>query len=471
MNAPDPGDAARLCRFLYLSAAPAAANVPLAAILLFVLCLLLCALCSAAEEALLSASGSRLRKLAEGGSRRAQRVLAAAEDEAGFAAAMQSGRICFAAAGAVVLAAGCVRPLRDLRAAAMPHSLAAPLAVVLIALAALLLLLPFGVRIPRELAEEAPEEAAMRLVGPAGLVRTFLAPVTAIARALSNIAVRLAGGDPNAPEDVTEEEIREMVDAGEENGVIEETEKDMIANIMDFNDTTAGQVMTHRTDVVALEDTESPAMLVQTAIENGVSRIPVYHEDLDTVVGVCHIKDYLPYVGKALPETLRITDHMRPAYFIPESKKCSQLFTEMTERKIQFAVVVDEYGGTAGILSMEDLVESIVGNIQDEYDQEEELEARRVNENTFDVDGATPVEEIGDLTGEALPEGDYDTVAGFVVEQIGTIPKEGEHPSVTYRSLTLTVQKVEDRRIARLLIQRDPEYSPEEENGEKDRKA
>ncbi len=466
MNVPEPGDTARLCTTLPLSVISVPAETLTSAGLLFLLCLLLCALCSAAEEAVLSSSSSKLRKLAEDGRRSAQKVLEATEEESHFSAAMQSGRISFAIAGAVVLAAGCTRAVRDLLKMAGLVTFANELATVLVALIALLLLLSFGVRIPKELAAQHPEETAMRLIGPANLARTLLTPITAVARFFGRFAVRLTGGDPNAPEDVTEEEIREMVDAGEELGAIEETEKDMIANILDFNDITVGQVMTHRTDVVALEDSESPAVLVETAIENGFSRIPVYQDDLDNVVGVCNIKDYLPYIGKTIPADLRITDHMRPVYFIPESKKCSQLFTEMTERKMQFAVVVDEYGGTAGIITMEDLVESIVGNIQDEYDQEEP-DALQVNENTFDVDGATPVDEIGDLTGEDLPEGDYDTLAGFVVEQLGTIPKEDEHPVVTYRSLTITVQEVEDRRVSRLRIERDPEWTEETVDDEK----
>lgn len=467
MNVPEPGDIARLCSLLPLSALQVPTNTLTSAGILFLLCLLLCALCSAAEEAVLSSSSSKLRKLAEEGRAKAAKVLEATDEESHFSAAMQSGRISFAVTGAVALAAGYSRFLRDALTVAGLSGWASQLAVFIVAAAALLLLLSFGVRVPKEIAGQHPEETAMRLIGPAGAVRTVLSPVTAVARFFSRIAVRVSGGDPNAPEeDVTEEEIREMVDAGEETGAIEETEKDMIANILDFNDITVGQVMTHRTDVIALEDSETPAQLVQAAIENGVTRIPVYQEDLDNVVGVCNIKDYLPFIGKELPEDLRITDRMRPAYFVPESKKCSQLFTEMTEGKLQFAVVVDEYGGTAGIITMEDLVESIVGNIQDEYD-EEETEVQQVNENTYEVDGTTAVDEISELTGEELPEGDYDTVAGFVVEQLGTIPKEDEHPVVNYRSLTFTVLEVIDRRVSRLRIERDPEWTEETVDDEK----
>lgn len=261
---------------------------------------------------------------------------------------------------------------------------------------------------------------------------------------------------------VTEEEILQMVGEGEEKGVIEETEKDMIANILDFNDTTVGETMTHRTDVSAVADDDPIMKAVEIAVEHGYSRVPVYHEDIDSIVGICYVKDLLPYVGRELPEFIKLTDLMRPAYFVPETKKCSQLFTEMTERKVQIAVVVDEYGGTAGLITLEDLVESIVGNIQDEYDHEED-DIHRVSETEFTVDGTASIDEISDLTGVSLPEGDYDTIAGLVTERLGYIPKEGEHPKISVAGLSVAVLEVEDQRLSRLFIVKEPQEEEENE--------
>ena len=198
------------------------------------------------------------------------------------------------------------------------------------------------------------------------------------------------------------------------------------------------------------------------ALEHGCSRVPVYHEDIDSVVGICYVKDLLPYVGVTLPKAVSVTRLMRPAYFIPETKKCSQLFTEMTERKVQIAIVVDEYGGTAGIITLEDLVESIVGNIQDEYDHEEE-EIRQVSETEFTVDGTASIDEISDLTGVELPEGNYDTIAGLVTEILGYIPKQGEHPQVRAEGLSITVLEIDDQRLSRLLIVKEPPVVEEED--------
>lgn len=257
-------------------------------------------------------------------------------------------------------------------------------------------------------------------------------------------------------ENITEEEILQMVGEGEESGAIEETERDMITNILDFNDTTAEETMTHRTDIIAVSDDSPISEVITVAVENGYSRVPVYHEDIDSVSGICYVKDLLPYVGRDLPNFITLKDLMRPAYFIPETKKCSQLFTEMTERKVQIAIVVDEYGGTAGLVTLEDLVESIVGNIQDEYDHEEE-EIHQMSETEFTVDGTASIDEIADLTETELPEGDYDTIAGLVTEQLGIIPKEDEHPQIKINGLTITVLEVEDQRLSKLLIVKEPE--------------
>ena len=257
-----------------------------------------------------------------------------------------------------------------------------------------------------------------------------------------------------------------MVGEGEEKGVIEENERDMITNIFDFNDTTVTEIMTHRTDICAIDEESTIAQAAVLAVENGFSRLPDYREDIDTIVGICYVKDFLPYVNQPVPDFIHLKDMVRPAYFIPETKKCSQLFKELKERRLQIAIIVDEYGGTAGLVTLEDLMESIFGNIQDEYDNEQE-EIFRVSENEFTVDGTTSIDEISDLTDTELPEGDYDTIAGLVTDLLGRIPKENEHPSVQVCGLTITVLEIEDQRLSRLLIvKNDPRRTPEEETHE-----
>ncbi len=245
---------------------------------------------------------------------------------------------------------------------------------------------------------------------------------------------------------VTEEDIRELVDAGEEKGVIEESQKDMINNIFEFSEMTAEDIMTPRTDVEAVDVEDSVQDALAISIEKGFSRVPIYEEDIDHVIGILHIKDLLPYVGKPLPEDLTLRSLMHKAHFVPGSKRCDDLFAEMTEKHIQLAMAVDEYGGLAGIVSMEDLLESIVGSIQDEYDNEEE-EVKQTGDNTFEVDGSMAIDEVGELLGVDFPEGDYDTLAGFLIDQLGRIPTEEEHATVLFESVELTVLKMDERRI------------------------
>ena len=245
---------------------------------------------------------------------------------------------------------------------------------------------------------------------------------------------------------VTEEDIRELVDVGEEKGVIEESQKDMINNIFEFSEMTAEDIMTPRTDVEAVDVEDPLQAALDISIEKGFSRVPVYENDLDHVIGVLHVKDLLPYVGKPLPEDLSLRSLMHKAHFVPGSKRCGDLFAEMTEKHMQLVMAVDEYGGLAGIVSMEDLLESIVGSIQDEYDHEEE-EVKQTGDNTFEVDGAMAIDEVGELLGTAFPEGDYDTVAGFMIDQLGRIPTEEEHATVTFENVELTVLKMDERRI------------------------
>ncbi len=250
-----------------------------------------------------------------------------------------------------------------------------------------------------------------------------------------------------------EEEILSLVEEGQEKGLIEDDTKSIIENVFDFDDTVAYEIMTHRRDMVAIEDTETLENAVNIAVESGYSRIPVYHDDIDSIVGVLYVKDLLKYVGTEVPKNFRISDIVRKVLFIPRTKDCRSLFSQMNKEKTQIAIIVDEYGGTEGLITLEDLIEDILGNIQDEYDNEEE-EIKQISDKKFHVDGSTSIEDVEELIGEDIYDDDSDTIAGFMLTMLGKVPHVDEHPEVTHKGFKFTVLKVEDRRIEEILIEK-----------------
>jgi putative hemolysin len=268
---------------------------------------------------------------------------------------------------------------------------------------------------------------------------------------LSNVIAKILGHDTQTyPERITEEQIRNLVDAGGEKGIIEEEEREMINNIFDFDDKDVADLMTHRTDIVGLEIHSKISDVVYHAINDGFSRIPVYENDLDNIKGIIYVKDLLCLVGCKSSEDFKLEDFIREAIYVPEAKKCSDLFRIFKAKKAHMAVVVDDYGGTAGIVSMEDLLESIVGNIQDEYDDEQE-QIVQLEDHSYILDGATDLEDIEKLFHVTFDvDEDIDTLGGLITNTLGRIPKEEETPSITIEQIQFTVMVVKDQRIARV---------------------
>lgn len=439
--------------------------------LLLLLVLILCnAFFAASEIAIISLNDTKIRKMAEDGHKKARKVLALTEDSSRFLATIQIGVTLAGFFTSALAAQSLAQPFSDWLQSVIPAAKAHAdmlyaVSTILITLIMSYFSLVLGELVPKRIAMQKAEPIAFGVVGILRGIAVIAKPFVKLLSVSTNVVVRLFGLDPHADEeDVTEEEIRMMVDAGEEKGVIEGSQKEMINNIFEFDDITAEDIMTPRTDLSALEVTDSIQEALQMGVDEGYSRLPVYEEDIDHVVGILYIKDLLPYVGQPVPNEVSLRHLMREAYFIPGTKRCGELFTEMTEKHTQMAVVVDEYGGVAGIVTMEDLLESIVGNIQDEFDHEEE-EVRQTGENSFEVDGSIDMDELEDLLKTPLPEGDFDTLAGFILDELGHIPGEEEQPEVVFQNFTFTVLQVEDRRIERVRIVRHP-VEPDEEDAD-----
>lgn len=435
-------------------------------VLLFVL-ILVNAFFAMSEIAIISLNDNMVEKMAEEGDKKAKQIMKLTENPSNFLSTIQIG---VTLAGFLTSASASTTFADMLTDAVMAKFPTAPVgiingvSVVLITVIMSYFSLVLGELAPKRMAMQKPEAIAYKVVPVLLVVKKLTSPFVKILSLSTNAVVRLFGFDPNADEEiVTEEEIRMMVDVGEEKGVIENLQKEMINNIFEFDDIDVSDIMTHRTDMVAVEDTDTLKDVVDLSIEHGYSRIPVYHEDQDNIIGIVYIKDLLKYISSDnFPESDSPREYMRNAYYVPFSKSCGSLFDEMTEKRVQMAVVVDEYGGTAGIITLEDLIEAIVGNIQDEYDNEEE-EIVEEGENIFTIDGTAYIEEVNELVGDIIPEGDYDTLGGFLISNLGFLPKDEDKNELQFENLKFTILNVDERRIGKVRVEIEPKVETETE--------
>ena len=430
---------------------------------------------AAAEIAVVSLSETKLRHKAEEGDKKSQRLLSMLLEPSGFLSTIQiaitlAGFLASAFA-ADSFAAPLVSLLRDQWGFTLfSAGTTKTLCVVFITLVLSYFTLIFGELVPKRVAMKEPEKVARAGCGAISAVAVAAKPVVWLLTKSVNGVLRLFGIDPTATEEeVTEDEIRMMVDMGEEKGAIEGNERDMIENIFDFNNMTAADCMTHRTDVAALQVDASNKEIMKAIIESGRSRFPVYGEDLDDVLGTFTTRDYLLALSTGGKKTLR--EILRPAYFVPESVRADVLFRDMQKKKTHIAIVVDEYGGTSGLITMEDLLEEIVGNIYDEYDKPLPQEIQKIGDQQYRIAGGALIEVINDALGLSLPtEAGFESLGGLIFSRMMTIPKDGSHPVVECYGLRIRVEEIVGRRVewatVTLLNQN---QEKQEENAEEER--
>ena len=264
-------------------------------------------------------------------------------------------------------------------------------------------------------------------------------------------------------EEVSEDEIMAMVEEGEESGAIQSNEKELIENIFEFNNITAEDVMIHRTDMVTLALDEEEQVILDTIRQSGLSRFPVYQDDVDDIVGILSTREYL--LNFHLPDPKPIRELLRPAYFVPERVPADVLFRDMQGKKTHMALVVDEYGGTSGLVTLEDLLEELVGNIYDEFDPQEEQDIIRLEDNKWRVSGSADLEELAEALGLDLSDEDldYDTLGGLVFSQLSVIPEDGSRPVVEALGLRIQVEELCDRRVEWALVEKLEQQAPEGE--------
>ena len=421
---------------------------------------------AAAEIAVISLSEAKVRKQAEEGDKKAAKLLRLIQAPDNFLSTIQIG-ITLAGFLASAFAADTfsdrlVRWLvEDCGVTALPEGTLNAIMVVVITLILSYFTLVFGELVPKRLAMKKTEGVARATCGVVSALSVFFRPVIWLLSKSTNAILRLLRIDPrDTGEEVSEDEIRMMVDIGEEKGAIEANEKEMIENIFEFNNTTAEDVMIHRTDMVMIWLEDPAEEILRTVEESGMSRFPVYNENADDIVGILNTRDYLFNTHRKEPKSFR--DLLRPAYFVPESVRTDVLFRDMQSKKVHMAIVVDEYGGTSGLVTMEDLLEEIVGNIYDEFDPQDEQDIIRLEENLWRVAGSVELETLAEELDVELPEEEeYDTLGGLVFSQLSVIPEDGSTVEVDVCGLHVKVVELSDRRVEWALVSK---LIPEEKN-------
>ncbi len=332
------------------------------------------------------------------------------------------------------------------------------LALLLAGAILLYILLTFGVLLPKKLGARYAVKWAYTFVNPIYYIMRFCAPLTGLISLTCKGVLRLFGihADENV-EDVTEEEIISMVNEGHEQGVLLATEAEMITNIFEFGDKEAQNIMTHRKNILALDKSITLKEALDYMVSESKSRFPVYHENIDQIVGILHFRDVMR--AHRLSENLEkpigeIEGLIREAMFIPETKNIDALFKTMQQEKIQMVIVVDEYGQTSGLLAMEDILEEIVGNIMDEYDEDEEYIEETENADEYIIDGITPLEELEEKFGLSFEEEEFETLNGFMISRMERIPEENEQFSTCLGGYEFQILAVENRMIKSVLVKK-----------------
>lgn len=427
-------------------------------ILLLLVLILINAFFAASEIALISLNDNKIRIMAEEGDKKAGQIMELLGEPSGFLATIQIGITLTGFLASAFAAENFSDHLAQaLEVLGLPVSYVwlTNISLVLITIVLSYFTLVLGELVPKRLAMKKAETIAMLVVGPLTFLKVVASPFVNLLTISMNFVVRIFGVDPNAEdEDVTEEEIRMMVDVGEEKGAILEDEKTMINNIFEFNDTMIWEIMTHRTDIFAFPVEATYDEVVAAVNTEKYSRIPVYEGDIDNIIGVLRPKDLLQFIAANHDKNnfdLRKIIH-RP-FFVPSTMRADVLLKELKSSQNHMAVVIDEYGGTAGIVTLEDLIEEIVGNIFDE-DDDAERDFTKLDDKTCIINGSVSLDDVQDYLGVDLPIHDYETLSGFIIGRLGRIPDQGETPSIEYAGLVFKVKEINEKRIVKVIVSR-----------------
>mgnify|MGYP001064628175 CR=1 FL=1 len=407
---------------------------------------------AASEIAFISLNDAKIDMQAKEGNRKAKKIKKMLENPSKFLATIQIGITLagfLSSAFASEAFASRIAPILHNLIPAVELRVWNSISIILITIILSYFTLIFGELVPKRLAMKYYEKIAFATIGVVRFISIVTAPFVKFLTFSTNIVSKLFGITGNEEETVTEEEIRMMVDVGEEKGTIDKEEKEMINNVFEFNDKTASEIMIPRKEVYALDMNLSISKVLEEITDNEdfrYSRIPVYEETIDEIKGIVYIKDILLSTKN---KSVKVKNLVKEAYYIPETKQLNELFEDLRKNRKQIAIVVDEYGGTAGIVTMEDILEEIVGEIYDEYDLVED-NCEKIDENTYILNGSMSIWETEKSLEVEIPEGDYDTLSGYLIEELGRIPNEKEKPVIETEKVIYKVEKIEDKRIIKI---------------------
>ena len=441
-----------------------------AQIILLVVLILINAFFAAAEMSVVSVNKNKMKTLAQQGNKRADSVLKQLDEPNKFLSTIQ---VAITLAGFLASAVAAVSLSDDLGVFAQERLgwdavLATDVAVVVVTILLSYVTLVLGELFPKRVAMQHAEGIAMLTIGPVKVVGFIAKPFVWFLSVSVNILLRLTRQKVNVDnEEFSEDEVKSMLEAGQESGVLKEEGRKMINSIFEFDDKLAYEIMTPRTDVFAIDINDPVADFLDELMEMRYSRIPVIDEDFDNVIGILNIKDYLIQAREHGFDNVDIASIIRKAHFVPETKNIDSLFFELQKLKQHIAILIDEYGGFSGIVTMEDIIEEVMGEIDDEYD-EEEIEYEKIDDNTYMISGSMDLDDMNEAIGTNLKSEDSETIAGLVVDLLGEIPDEDEQEEriIEHENYVFKIESVKDRRIEKVKLCIQPENIAE--NGEKE---
>lgn len=423
----------------------------LSQLIVLIILIFLNAFFAASEIAFISLNDAKIEKQAKEGNKKARQIEKMLKTPSKFLATIQIGITLAGFLSSAFASDTFAEKLAPMLYQVMPFihlGVWKSISIILITIILSFFTLVFGELVPKRLAMKNYEKIAFGTIGVIRIISIVTSPFVKFLTLVTNAISKLFGVGENDEESVTEEEIKMMVDQGEEKGTIKEEEKELINNVFEFNDITVSEIMRHRKDIFAFDINISTDELIDelSKEEYRYSRIPVYDETIDEIKGILYVKDVLKNINK---KSFKVKNVVKDAYFVSQNRLINEVFKEMQRNKMQIAIIVDEYGGTAGLVTMEDILEELVGDIYDEYDKVEK-EFERIDENTYILAGNMPIYDVNKILNADIPEGDYDTISGFLLEELGRIPEEQETPIIETEKVTYKIEEYEDKRILKV---------------------